>query len=176
MQIAEIFNDQLRVRPALVETGVCILDLTSHGTEANGLHRLIPERRLAGEDRAKDGPQTEHVDPLIHKLDLTPRLSGSIVARMADPQAEGDSPRPSRTVAGGSGGGVERPPGESATAIAVAVVHYPVVGTEENLDAAAEEDDGEGWQVSCRAGEGPCGGLGARRLGWLRGLRHSESP
>jgi hypothetical protein len=34
-----------------------------------------------------------------------------------------------------------------STAIAVAVVEYPVVDTEEKLDAAAEEDDGEGGDL-----------------------------
>ena len=84
-------------------------------------------------------------DYLVHSL-----------AGVADPQAEGNAPGPGRTAAGGSGGGVERPPGEPATAVAVAVVQDPLVDAEEELDAAAEEDDGEGGQVSCGAGLGPC--------------------
>ena len=59
-------------------------------------------------------------------LPTDPRLSGSLLAGLADPQAEGNAPGPGRTAAGGSGGGVERPPGEPATAVAVAMVADPL--------------------------------------------------
>ncbi len=74
------------------------------------------------------------------------------------------------------GGGMERAAGEPATAVAGAVVHDPLVDAEEKPDAAAEEDDGKGCQVSRGAGLSACDGLGASRLGWLRGPRHSEGP
>src|SRR5262249_49785816 len=95
-------------------------------------------------------------------LSTDARLSGSLDSRMADPQAEGNAPGPGRAAAGGSGGGVERTPGEPATAVAGAVVHDPLVDPEEKLDAAAEEDDGQGWQVSCAAGDGSGFALGRR--------------
>src|SRR5262249_6370945 len=87
---------------------------------------------------------------------------------MANAQAEGDAPGPGRAAASGSGCRVERPPGEPATAVAVAVVHDPVVDTEEKLDAAAEDDDGEGGTLSCgsRYGSGVAAG---RRHGDGRG-------
>ncbi len=74
-------------------------------------------------------------------LPTHPRLSGSLLARLADSQAEGNAAGPGGTAAGGSGGGVECPPGEPATAVAVAMVQHPLVDAEEELDAAAEEDD-----------------------------------
>ncbi len=69
--------------------------------------------------------------------------------------------------AGGSSSGVECPPGEPPTTVAVAVVHDPVVDPEENLDAAAEEDDGAGWQVSCGTGDNSGSALGRRHGGGL---------
>ena len=61
----------------------------------------------------------------------------------------------------------KRAGGEPATAVAGAVVHDPLVDAEEEPNAAAEEDDGKGWQVSRGARLGACDGLGASRLGWL---------
>ena len=51
-------------------------------------------------------------------LPTDPRLSGSLAAGLADPQTEGNPTRPGRTAAGGSGGGLERPPGEPPIAVA----------------------------------------------------------
>ena len=49
---------------------------------------------------------------------------------------------------------MERPPGEPATAVAVAMVQNPLADAEEELDAAAAEDDAQGGAVSCGAGAG----------------------
>src|SRR5262249_24746065 len=84
-----------------------------------------------------------------------------LVAGVVDSQAEGNPSWPGGTTAGGSGSRVAHPPRESATAVAVAVVQYPVVDTEEKLDAASNEDDGEGGTVSWEAGNGG-GRLGGR--------------
>ena len=80
-------------------------------------------------------------------LPTDPRLSGSLAAGLADPQAEGNPPGPGGIAAGGSCGGLERPPGEPATALAVAVVPDPLVDAEEELDAAAAENDAEGGRI-----------------------------
>ncbi len=128
--------------------------------------RLITPTDPEGKDEARSSDSVLQIHsrgPEI--LPTHPRLSGSLDSGVADPQAEGNAPGPGRTAAGGSGGGVERPPGEPATAVAVAVVHDPVVDAEKELDAAAEEDDGEGGQVSCGAGLGPSGGLGVSSAG-----------
>src|SRR5262245_32993669 len=84
-------------------------------------------------------------------LPTHPRLSGAVLAGLADPQAEGDSPGPGRTAAGGSGGGVERPPGESPASLALAVVTNPLADVEAEMDLAAAEDDAEGEPLLCGA-------------------------
>src|SRR5262249_26135265 len=100
-------------------------------------------------------------------LPTHPRLSGAVLAGLADPQAEGDTPGPGRTAAGRPGGGVERPPGKPATAIAGAVVADQVADGQEDLDAPATEDDGQGGAVSCLAGVRGGGRAGLNRLGRL---------
>src|SRR5262249_20569213 len=81
-----------------------------------------------------------------------PRLPRALPARLAHPQAEGDAPGPSRAAPGGPSCGVERPPGEPAVAVAAPVAPDPLADGEEELDAAATEDDGEGGPRPCRAG------------------------
>ena len=95
-------------------------------------------------------------------LPTDPRLSGSLAAGLADPQAEGNAAGPGRTAAGGSGGGVERPPGEPATAVAAAMVADPLADAEEELDAAAAEDD-----AARRAGIMRCGAGCSSLCCWL---------
>ena len=62
-----------------------------------------PEGKEAGERIRSPDPAGSEILP------THPRLSGSLAAGLADAQAEGNAPRPGRTAAGGSGGGVERP-------------------------------------------------------------------
>ena len=98
------------------------------------------------------------------------RLSGSFLAGLADPQAEGDEEGPGRIAAGGPGCCLECSTGEPAAAVAVAVAADQVVDAEKELDAAATEDDEEGEPVSpaagCDGGGGPGAG-GAGRVGRL---------
>ena len=111
-----------------------------------------PEGKDGDDDSASQAQPGQKYYQLTHDY-LVHSLAG-----LADPQAEGNAAGPGRTAAGGSGGGVERPPGEPATAVAVAMVADPLVDAEEELDAAAAEDDAEGEPVSCGAGAGcwPC--------------------
>jgi hypothetical protein len=88
-------------------------------------------------------------------LPAHPRLSGSLVAGMADPQAKGNKARPGRAVAGGSGSGVERSSGEPATAVAGAMDANPLVDREEELDVAATQDDAEGGPLPRDPWSGP---------------------
>ena len=134
-----------------------------HSRQRNPAHHADRSRRAR--TRAADSASQAEAGAEI--LPTDPRLSGALVAGLADPQAEGNAARPGRTAAGGSGGGVERPPGEPATAVAVAVVADPVADAEEELDAAAAEDDGEGGPVSCGAGLGRCLDPGPARFGRL---------
>src|SRR5262249_18367610 len=108
-------------------------------------------------------------------LPTHPRLSGAVLAGLADPQAEGDAPGPGRTHAGGSGGGVERPSGKPATAVAAAMAANLLADGEEELDAAAAEDDETSDPLPCGAGARGGGLAGPYRLGWLRGLRDAAS-
>ena len=56
-------------------------------------------------------------------------------------------------------------------------LHDPLVDAEKELDAAAEDDDGEGRASITRCGRVVArGGLGGRRLGAYEGQRHVESP
>ena len=150
-----------------------LLEASGYGEPSQGLRRPDPHSRQRNPPHHADRPGREGREQRFRSpgqagaeiLPTDPRLSGSLVAGLADPQAEGNAPGPGRTAAGGSGGGVERPPGEPATAVAVAVVQDPLADAEEELDAAAAEDDGEGGQVSCDAGLGPSGGPG-RSIGW----------
>src|SRR5262249_9914058 len=80
------------------------------------------------------------------------RLSGSLDPGVADSQAEGNAPGPGRIAAGGPGGGVECAPGESAIAVLVVMGANLLADCEDELDAAADEDDAEGGAVSCAAG------------------------
>ena len=121
----------------------------------------MPDERLRSPDQA--GPEILPTDP---------RLSGSLDSGVADAQAEGNAPRPGRAAAGGSGGGVERPPGEPATAVAVAVVHDPLVDAKKNwtppqkkmMAKAGRYHAVRGW--SCRAlGGGDVHGAGHSRSG-----------
>ena len=139
--------------------------------------RLITPTDPEGKDG--DGESTSPGQAGAEILPTDPRLPGAVAAGLADPQAEGDAAGPGRTAAGGSGGGVERPPGEPATAVAVAVVPDPLVDGEEELDAAAAEDDG-----GRRAGIMRCGGWSSascwrsrRSRAWrseIRGRRAAE--
>src|SRR5262249_18285614 len=85
-------------------------------------------------------------------LPTHPRLSGAVLAGLADPQAEGNPPGPGRTAAGGSGGGVECPAGESPASLALAVVPNPLADAEAEMDLAAAQDDAEGDPLLCGAG------------------------
>ena len=60
-------------------------------------------------------------------LPAHPRLSGSFLAGLADPEAEGIEAWPGGTAAGRSCSRVERPPGEPAIAVALAMVPDPVL-------------------------------------------------
>src|SRR5262249_37429801 len=55
-------------------------------------------------------------------LPTDPRLPRAVAAKLADTQAERNSPGPGGTSAGGSSGGVECSTGEPATAVALAMV------------------------------------------------------
>ena len=77
---------------------------------------------------------------------LTHDYPRAVAAGLADPQAKGDTPGPGRIAAGGSGGGVECSTGESATAVAVAMGQHSLADAEEELDAAATEDDAKATQ------------------------------
>ena len=66
-------------------------------------------------------------------------------------------------------GGVERSPGESATAVAVAMDANSLVDAQEELDAAATEDDGRGRTVSCGTGDGRLVVLALVALGGYEG-------
>src|SRR5258708_720347 len=94
---------------------------------------------------------------------------------MADSQAKGNTSRSGGIAAGGSGSRVERSTGEPPTAIAIAVVPDQVVDKEEELDAAATQDDGEGRPVSCDAGICGCGGPGISWFGRIRNPRQGAS-
>src|SRR5262249_39893725 len=108
-------------------------------------------------------------------LPTYPRLPCAVAARLADPQAKGNPPRPGGTATGGSGRGVECPHGKSTAALVISMAANSLAHPKEALDAGAEEDDAEGGSVSCRASLR--GGAVARfdRLGRLRGPRHTES-
>ena len=103
----------------------------------------------------KEGPRVQPAGP-THRpeiLPTDPRLSGSLAAGLADPQAEGDEPGPGRTAAGGSGGGVERPPGEPPTAVAAGNgCRFGWLTQKKNWTPPPAEDDAEGDPLPCRAG------------------------
>ncbi|MFO0890076.1 MAG: hypothetical protein U0790_13170 [Isosphaeraceae bacterium] len=62
-------GDQLLVCPAAVQPGVRVLDLALRGLRVDGLERVTPERRLAGQDSAEHGAQAEHVAACVHPAD-----------------------------------------------------------------------------------------------------------
>src|SRR5439155_8168586 len=100
-------------------------------------------------------------------LPADPRLSGPLLAGLADPQAKRDQAGAGRTSTGGPGLGLECPPGGPPTALAASMAQHPTVDTEEELDRATAENDAEGNPVSCPAGvRGGCL-AGLARLGWL---------
>ena len=78
--------------------------------------RLITPTDPEGKEEAERS--ASQVQPGAEILPTDPRLPGAVAAGLADPQAEGNAAGPGRTAAGGSCGGVERPPGEPATAVA----------------------------------------------------------
>src|SRR5262249_57215952 len=109
------------------------------------------------------------------------RLPRAVAAGLADPQAKGDAPGPCGAAAGGSGGGVERSPGESATAVAAAMVANPLADAQEELDRARAKDDAPGTGVSRGAGVGArCRAAGSRGGGpedsGRRGRATEDSP
>src|SRR5262249_8796991 len=93
-------------------------------------------------------------------LSAHPRLPGPFPPRLADAQAEGDTPGSGRVAAGRSRRRLECSPREPATALAAAMAPDQMADREEKLDATAAEDDGEG---------GPCSYHSRRRcaaVGW----------
>ena len=108
------------------------------------------------EGKEGDDDSASQVQAGAEILPTHPRLPGAVAAGLADPQAEGNAAWPGRTAAGGSCGGLERSTGEPATAVAVAMAQHPLADAEEELDAAAAEDDAQGDAVSCGAGAGGC--------------------
>jgi energy-coupling factor transporter ATP-binding protein EcfA2 len=126
-----------------------LLDASAYGSRPKDFDDLI--RILDGEIRLITPTDPEGKASGREILPTHPRLLGAVAAGLADPQAKGDSPGPCRTVVGGSGRRLERPPGESTTALAVAMVPYRLADGQEALDAAAAEDDGPGDPLSCVA-------------------------
>ena len=103
---------------------------------------------------------------------LVPSLRDWLTRKQKETQAG-----PGGIAAGGSGSGVERSPGEPATAFAVAVVPDSLADAEKELDAATAEDDAEGDRLSCGAGGSSLAALLALiGWGWLRGPREAASP
>ena len=85
----------------------------------DGEIRLItptdPEGKEGAEESTSRGPVGSEILP------THPRLSSSLLARLADSQAKGDAARSGRIAVGGSCRRVERSTGEPATAVAIAV-------------------------------------------------------
>ena len=77
--------------------------------------RLITPTDPEGKEADERFRSPDEAGPEI--LPAHPRLSGSFHTGMADPQTEGNAPGPGRTAVGGSGGGLERSPGEPPVAV-----------------------------------------------------------
>ena len=80
------------------------------------------------------------------------RLPRPLAARVADPQAARDPPRPGRAAAGGTRGDLGRQAGESAPAVGRGVGEHPDPEPLQGLDRAATADDAAGGAGAWAAG------------------------
>ena len=81
-------------------------------------------------------------------LPAHPRLSGSLAAGLADPQAEGNSPRPGGAETGGTLRPVERQTRKPPSADPLGMARHPHADRSEEVDLTAAGDDVQGDPVA----------------------------
>ena len=123
------------------------------------IHILDPELRLITptdpEGSSSEGQQTT---PERAILPTRARLSGSLTAGLADPQAEGDPARTGGTAAGGTVGARGMPSPRTAICRLLGVGEHPAADQEEGLDRSATQNDEAGGAGAWRSG---CPDLGS---------------